>query len=363
VNNASNNDPDVLTIMYNAQRKPQKRVCNGLESTTIGHRRSPTAVNHDPRGTLSSIIHHQTYKSVWWVLNVRKQIDREVVRTGNYECVIYLLTQNRSCLAVPNHPEHNPLAADTMFLQHIDAIAVEDVPLGRLVLNTLEPHQDFFDPPGIPDASIKCEVQSLQNFRNNLTTTSLQSRFSKFLSIASSNKNDGVKEVSAGKVEIQKLNNSGKWFRESCRDAGVRQWLEDALDLGANIYLIIGYCVLTTTHYDSKLGEGVAVSASVYVPISITDAGNTLSVSADGAHERRFEERTVAVFPGPIVCAVQYRKLKFKWLSSRELGNGFLELGHRWKQKSAFRGEANSDEDDVLEVDLAGDSDEDEGTD
>jgi len=240
-------------------------------------------------------------------------------------------------------------------IDHLTAIPVDDARLGRLVLDPLEPHQDFYDPPGSPNVSVKSQIESFENFRNSCKSTSIRSRLTRFLSAAFSDEKDLTTDVSAEKVEIHKLDNSGMWFREACKDAGVREWLEEYLNQSSDIYLIVGFCVLTTTKYDAKVNGDMTVSASASVPVPTTIVPDRLGASV--AAQRIFKERLVALFPGQAVCAVQCRKLRFKWLSSRQLDKGFLEQGNRWKLSGAFRGEEDSDEEDVLEADVGGSSD------
>lgn len=65
--------------------------------------------------------------------------------------------------------------------------------------------------------------------------------------------------------------------------------------------------------------------------------------------------------PGEQVFAIIYRKVKFKWLSSRTISNMSLEPNSRWKTCWDWRGEDDEDddedEDDVLEAYLTDASD------
>jgi hypothetical protein len=55
-----------------------------------------------------------------------------------------------------------------------------------------------------------------------------------------------------------------------------------------------------------------------------------------------------------LIIAVQYRKVQFKWFSSRKIETAFLEVGcNRWKVFAiSGRAEWNEAEDDVVEADL-----------
>jgi hypothetical protein len=247
----------------------------------------------------------------------------------------------------------------TFIVDHVDGITVEDARLGRLVLRPREPHQDYCDPSGTPLILPKVEVESFKCFSQSLKSTSIQSKLTKFLSAAFNNKKNGSKDISATKVEINKLGNSGVWFKEACKDSRVREWIQESLDQGSNIYLIVGYCILIDSQSDFILGGNMSGSAGAHFPVPLA-TGNNLDVSMVASYERQCEEKSSAHFPGQTVCAAQYRKLLFKWLSSKSLENGALEKGNRWKLAGAFRGEDEDDEEDVLDVDLAGEDGENE---
>lgn len=63
---------------------------------------------------------------------------------------------------------------------------------------------------------------------------------------------------------------------------------------------------------------------------------------------------------GEQIYAVQYRKLKFKWFSSRSIESSFLEPNNRWKICSEVRGDEEEGEDDVVEVEISEDGADDE---
>jgi hypothetical protein len=62
----------------------------------------------------------------------------------------------------------------------------------------------------------------------------------------------------------------------------------------------------------------------------------------------------VPVASDELIIAVQYRKVQFKWFSSRKIDSAFLEMGcNRWKVfLISARADLDDGEDDVVEADL-----------
>ena len=136
-----------------------------------------------------------------------------------------------------------------------------------------------------------------------------------------------------------------------------------AIEEGATgIYLIVGYHTLSDTKYEkvSISGGGFGMDSSVSIEMGIA-GGNSISTSGvdlaarirGGVNSERRQQSGFEV-PGEQIYAVQYRKLKFKWYSSRSLKDGVLEKNNRWKLYWDVRGD-NEEQDNVLELVFAGD--------
>lgn len=61
-------------------------------------------------------------------------------------------------------------------------------------------------------------------------------------------------------------------------------------------------------------------------------------------------DRPLYIFPGELIYAVQYRKLKFAWYRSRDLDSAQLQLGNCWLSLFTERGEYDDEDEDVIEV-------------
>jgi hypothetical protein len=89
-----------------------------------------------------------------------------------------------------------------------------------------------------------------------------------------------------------------------------------------------------------RLGPGTPKIAS----IASTHRDVNVTLKSGQIHERTYTAC------GDGMYAVQYRKLRFKWYSSRNLEKATLEKDNRWKLSPEARGDDDGDEDDVVEV-------------
>jgi hypothetical protein len=251
------------------------------------------------------------------------------------------------------------------------------IKLGRLVLSPYFPHQDYLDPP-VPTAP-EIETRSQSNFISHLTsssTTKLRTRLTALVAASRSASASASVTLEAAQGTTYTLLNSGGWFRAACRFAEVREWFENAVMCAGTVYLVVGYHTLTDTKFVAQ-DEGAEINTGGIV-ISSGILGPGLSgVEGEGGIQKQkswggrkewheSEER---------VWAVQYRKVEFKWFSSKRIEKGALEKENRWKlcwtgmegirsykeeeeeeeeeDSGSREDEEDEDDEDVLEVDLA----------
>lgn len=243
-------------------------------------------------------------------------------------------------------------------------LSVDSVRLGRLVLNAKDPRQDFIDPPG-PELD---DTKFSQNSRSDFKETHKFSKASKLrpylggaFSISYERQRTGVATLSAKQATIHDLNNSGAWFEEACSHDATRKFLQNAIDNRNNVYLVVGF----RTVHDGMLVKGVTwkkgKEAGGEVPMVLGGIGTIIAVPGATATRDTGKDRELAFqAPGEQIFAIIYRKVTFKWLSSRTIGNMSLEPKNRWKTCWDWRGEEDEeddDEDDVLEAYLTDVSD------
>jgi hypothetical protein len=130
------------------------------------------------------------------------------------------------------------------------------------------------------------------------------------------------------------LDNSGEWFSNACKTKGARTWLQSAIKDGCKVYCQSDTMSSLIHLFARRLGPGTPKIAS----IASTHRDVNVTLKSGQIHQRTYTAR------GDGMYAVQYRKLRFKWYSSRDLEKATLEKDNRWKLSPEARG------DDVVEV-------------
>jgi hypothetical protein len=81
------------------------------------------------------------------------------------------------------------------------------------------------------------------------------------------------------------------------------------------------------------VSEAASATGAVVMVGNLADPAVTIQRQGDHGLRKQF------VAPGEQVYAVQYRKVKFKWYSSRDLDRAALEKGSRWMVHGTVRGQ------------------------
>lgn len=102
----------------------------------------------------------------------------------------------------------------------------------------------------------------------------------------------------------------------------------------------------------TESNSGITGRATVPLPGAVGGAAQVVvgSVSAVVSHNREDGNRVRFTGVGEQVYAVEYRKVKFRFLRSKDINKGTLESGARWKMFWTIRGHQNDE--DVLEAEL-----------
>ncbi|KAK2855583.1 hypothetical protein FQN49_005047 [Arthroderma sp. PD_2] len=206
-------------------------------------------------------------------------------------------------------------------------LPVESFKLGRFTISIDYPHQGYHDPPciGAPETIITPREEfcgsyqgaTRSGFKSTLTSL-MSSRISKWL--------DTDTQVTTDLVKTYILGNSGQWFTE-------------AMSLEATRKEVVGQIKL-------PLGLNLASIGS------IAPFGNILDHRVSGHHQAAEGKQVKFMAPGEQVCALQYRKVRLRWLSSRRMDKAFLSKNPRWVCYERSRDDKEGEED-MLEVEIA----------
>lgn len=252
--------------------------------------------------------------------------------------------------------------APTVILQSL--LSLDSIQLGRLVVNTRNPLEGFHDPHGQPPEGIcKKHLKAFHKVFNLSKNSSLRSTMTALFSGSYQRQNDSALTVTAEHATTYQLENFGTWLQDACGKGDTRQWFEQMLQTYNRMYLVVAFHTLTNAEVVQQAvvkrttTGGVKVSG---VLMGVGPVDNLLSSRFNSETQTESRSESSMSASGEQVYAVEYRKIRFRWFSSRTIENSSLEKSNRWKVfMQDLRGEEETsdeeDEDDVLDVDLEDD--------
>ncbi|EPS41016.1 hypothetical protein H072_5101 [Dactylellina haptotyla CBS 200.50] len=165
------------------------------------------------------------------------------------------------------------------------------------------------------------------------------------------------------------LKNSATVFENICEDTETRKWLKRMIDRRRAVYMVVGFETIIDARVsfknlqtNEKGGElmapvSTALTAALGIPIPLTDV---LDVGAGVSKTSGYGVETSFSTPGEMIFAVQYRKLEFSWLSSKDIDKATLRKS-RWIINLGVRSVEESQVDDVIDVQFVDESTDAEG--
>jgi hypothetical protein len=238
-------------------------------------------------------------------------------------------------------------------------LAPEQVALGRLVLQTASPGQDFcpFSPVPLTRDDISAQpFESVSQLLGQYSDARYRLSLTRLLSAGSTASTRTIDVINTTKATTYQLLNSGLFFEKLTKDDQTRKWLERFLRR-MDVYLVVGLHTIESAHVNAGSNSAQHADASVQIPTAqITAAAGApmlskspLDIRLKVLKAKGIETAACFVAPGERIVKVEYRKLRFRAFRSFDVDSVFLETGSRWKTYAASRDAAGPD---AVEVDL-----------
>ncbi|KAH8728778.1 hypothetical protein GQ44DRAFT_701969 [Phaeosphaeriaceae sp. PMI808] len=220
------------------------------------------------------------------------------------------------------------------------------IELGRFVISFDEPHHDFHDPlcTAGPDVTEKVQTQ----FDSNHHSARHRSGGSQLTGVLSSSFSKRLKSsirVTAEEAKTYYLNNAGQWFRDAVKSEETRKWIERTIDEGEDIYIVVAYHTLLNTRITEQLQGQSAAGGTLAIPVSTALAASGVVVPFTNAVDPGFggsrgtmeNEQRQFEAPGEQIYAVQYRKVRWTWFSSKKVDKMTLAKKAWWESYDRSR--------------------------
>jgi hypothetical protein len=238
-------------------------------------------------------------------------------------------------------------------------LPLSSVNLGRFVISMDNPHQDFHDPPHTSNPEVAEKVQTQYNgIYDSVQQRDASSQLTSLLSSSFSKRLKTSVQITTAQAKTYYLNNAGQWFRDAVQSTETQRWIERTIDEGEDIYVVVAYHTLLDARIREKSGDQSAAGGSLVAPLStaLTASGMCMPFNAadpgiSGFYGRRESEQGQFIAPGEQIHAVQYRKVRWNWFSSKKVNEMTLAKKAWWERYDRLRN-VEAEIEDLIEVDL-----------
>jgi hypothetical protein len=238
---------------------------------------------------------------------------------------------------------------------------LNSIKLGRLVKSIEFPNNYYHDPVYSP------APEGTPILRDQYKRTLYDERSAGFASKLTSLMSSGFSKraklrvrVETDTVKTYMLENSEVWFRKATELDETKKWIEGAVG-GSGVYYVVGFHTVTDARIMHESMEGHKTSGELTVPVGLSLAavgvivpfGNIIDPGMKGHRKASNGAETQFIAPGEQICALQYRKVSYRWLFSKEIANLKISEVPRWTVGDTWRRTTIAEtevEPDVLEV-------------
>ena len=131
----------------------------------------------------------------------------------------------------------------------------------------------------------------------------------------------------------------------------------------SGFYYVVGFHTVTDARIVHEYVEGNQANGELTMPVGLSLAavsgiapiGNVVDPGVKGNRTASNGAKTQFIAPGEQICALQYRKVSYRWLFSKDINNLKIEKAPRWTAGETWRRTTIAeieDEPDVLEVEI-----------
>lgn len=252
------------------------------------------------------------------------------------------------------------MPADVVFSQFLPLLGVK---IGRFVTNVDEPYRDYHDPDIGSSFKVveKIETQ-YDGLDSQAAHQSFASELTSLLSTSFSKRHKTSIRITTNQVKTYYLDNNGECFRNAVQSEDIRRWIEQTIDEGEDIYFVVGYRTITDARVTAHTGAQVVSGGKLVMPVSagfaaagvVVPLGSLVDPGLAGSVGHTDDQQRLFVAQGEQIITVQYRKVCFKWFSSKTADKATLAKKTQWERYDRPR-YLHSDGDDMVEVDLEDD--------
>ena len=212
------------------------------------------------------------------------------------------------------------------------------IKLGRLVKSIEFLTNHYHDPPysPAPEGMLVVRDHCERTLRDE-RSAGFASKLTTLMSTGFSKRAKLRVRVETDTVKTYVLDNSEAWFWKATYLDETRNWIERAVG-GSGVYYVVGFHTVIDTRIISESVEGHQASGELTLPVGLTLAAvgviapleTVIDPGLKGHRTASDGAKTQFIIPGEQICALQYRKVSHRWLSSKKIANLKISKAPRW---------------------------------
>jgi hypothetical protein len=146
------------------------------------------------------------------------------------------------------------------------------------------------------------------------------------------------------------------WFRRLCEKTEVREWLQEQVENGNDVYFVVGLCTL----FDAAVTLGTQLISEHSGHISVPAAEisgfppDAADIGLSASHRKDYGSGHRCVASGEQIFAIRLKKVVFRFWAPGDLSSMRLGRNSHWRMASDNRDTEGDSE--IVEASLEGDS-------
>ncbi|KAF4335298.1 hypothetical protein FBEOM_10845 [Fusarium beomiforme] len=232
--------------------------------------------------------------------------------------------------------------------------------LSNLVPNIGQPHIDAFEPYALAEDAV--HVSEQPNFQAQLEQgkgSTLEANITKLLSGSWNNSRTHSLNLSASKAMCYEVKSPLNFFKDIISQQRTRMRLQDAIANGHRMYMVTALRTVIDAEVSQSTSTSKGISFGARLPLGVILAGGVdptgglADIDVNVGRDNSVQQTQKYLSPLEQVYAVGYRRIEYKWFSSKTVDKSFLEVKNRWKViGEEIMGDEDEDEEDIIEADL-----------
>ena len=228
------------------------------------------------------------------------------------------------------------------------------VRLGRLVTNQQRPADNYYPLKDIPyqqEDVLLTREKKFHDYHETKKKNKLRAVVTHVASLLLSTHGNAEARINDTTMTTYTLQRSDKIFEDLCKEKDAREWFERAFRKRKDVYMTVGMQTLQDAEMELKGRKAQKEQAKASLQVSEIAAGSPgPAVEVEGGHSTSWHRETGFAAEGEQIYSIEYRKVQFRLLSSKDIDSGTLEEGSRWKIMWTMLGAPTIEQQDVKDM-------------